>query len=256
VASNGVANLRSHLHSRQYRAKAELPNLGNARVRQQRYSFSLFVSDDLGEIMKLLTLRLFVLSAVVGLSACSPKLQTPEGYPTLYVSPDNSNVLVFAKPHLDLSAYRSIHIDPITVKLPADAAGDADQVASYLDAQLRANLSKSFTLVDQPGPDVLRLRFSVVGAEPTSKAQMVMMVPPFSMVNMVSPKGAFIGSVTIGGEVFEGTAKEASAAFLVYGSRPGIDATVQFRRWDAAKKVIDKFAERLAEDLELLRKTD
>ena len=80
-----------------------------------------------------------------------------------------------------------------------------------------------------------------------------MMVPPFSMVNMVSPKGAFTGSVTLAGEFLEGDSKEASAAFVAYGSRPGIDATVAFRRWDAAKKVIDKVTERLVSDLEAQR---
>ena len=41
-----------------------------------------------------------------------------------------------------------------------------------------------------PAHDVLRIWFSIVGAEPTKKAQMVMMVPHFAIVNMVSPKGA------------------------------------------------------------------
>ena len=43
--------------------------------------------------------------------------------------------------------------------------------------------------------------------------------------------------------------KEASAAFVACGSRPGIDATVASRRWDAAKKVLDQAAERLARDV-------
>ena len=195
---------------------------------------------------------------VVTLAACSPKLTTPEGFPALYVSPDNGNVLIFAKPDLDFSHYRKVLIEPTRVKLPQEgtAAATEDetaQLAAYVDERLRQSLAKLFEIVDTPADDVLRIRFSIVGAEPTNKAQMVMMVPPFAMVNMVSPKGAFTGSVTLAGEFFDGSSQEASAAFVAYGSRPGIDATVAFRRWDAAKKVIDNVTEQLASDLEALR---
>ena len=203
--------------------------------------------------MKKLIILIVGVVASLALTGCAPKLTTPEGFPTLYVSPDNSNVMVFAKPDLNLAPYRKVYLEPTSVKLPDDAAAEASQIAGYLDEQLRKNLSRSFELVSAPGADVLRMRFSIVGAEPTSKAQMVMMVPPFAMVNMVSPKGAFVGSVTLAGEFFEGTSNEASAAFVAYGSRPGIDATVAFRRWDAAKKVIDNVADKLAQDLEALR---
>ena len=202
------------------------------------------------------TISITLAVLLLALVGCAPKLATPEGYPTLYVSPDNDNVLVFAKPGLDFSPYRRVMIEPTEVHLP-DAEGiDIEAVqkelANYVDAKLNEKLSRSFEIVAKPAPDVLRIRFRIVGAEATSKAQLVMMVPPFSMVNMVSPKGAFTGSVTLAGEFLEGDSKEASAAFVAYGSRPGIDATVAFRRWDAAKKVIDKVTERLASDLEAL----
>jgi len=204
------------------------------------------------------TITTTMLGLLLALTGCAPKLTTPEGYPTLYVSPDNDNVLVFTKPGLDFSSYRKVMLEPTSVRLPPDIEGvDIEAVqrelATYVDGKLKEHLSKSFEIVNEPAPDVLRIRFRIVGAEATSKAQLVMMVPPFSMVNMVSPKGAFTGSVTLAGEFFEGDAKEASAAFVAYGSRPGIDATVAFRRWDAAKKVIDKVTERLARDLEALR---
>jgi len=198
------------------------------------------------------------LFAVCALGACAPKLTAPEGFPALYVSPEDDDVLVFAKPGLDLSAYRKVYLEPTQVRVPGrDTPDTADaetlELARYVDEKLRENLSRGFELVDRPGTGVLRIRFSVVDAEPTSKAQMIMLVPPFATVNMVSPKGAFTGSVTLGGEFFEGTSREASAAFLAYGSRPGIDASIAFRRWDAAKRVIDKVTARLARDLEALR---
>ena len=79
---------------------------------------------------------------------------------------------------------------------------------------------------------------------------MVMMVPPFALINMVSPKGLFIGSVTVGGELYEGLAREPSVAFVATRSRPGIDAASAFGRWSAAEKVLENAAERLATDLD------
>lgn len=195
------------------------------------------------------------------LTGCmSPRLTAPSDYPQLYVSPDDSNVLLFTKPELDLSGYRKVLLEPTEIQVQDEsgvhAAKDAgaSEVAAYADKRLRAELSRSFKLVDAPAPDVLRIRFRVLDAKPTSKGQVAMMLPPFSMVNMVSPKGIFTGSVTIAGEFREGLAEDMSVAFVAYGTRPGIDATVAFRAWDAAKKVVDRIAVRLARDLEGLRR--
>lgn len=199
-------------------------------------------------------------AAAVFLAGCGkPALVAPDDYPQLYVSPDNSNVLLFTRPDLDLSPYRKILLEPTEIRVQdetgvhdADESG-AREVAAYADERLRAELSKSFELVDAAAPDVLRIRFRVLDAKPTSKGQVAMMLPPFSMVNMVSPKGIFTGSVTVAGEFREGLSDDLSVAFVAYGTRPGIDATVAFRAWDAAKKVVDRIATRLARDLEGLR---
>jgi hypothetical protein len=204
-----------------------------------------------------ITVALALTGMLLGLAGCAPELATPDGHPARYVLPENDNVLVFAEPGPDFSPYRRVMLEPTEVHLPNAEGIDIEAVqrelAKFVDIKLNEHLSKSFEIVGKPGPDFLRIRFRIVGAEATSKAQLVMMVPPFSMVNMVSPRGAFTGSVTLAGEFFEGESKEASAAFVAYGSRPGIDATVAFRRWDAAKKVIDKMAEFLAQDFEALR---
>jgi hypothetical protein len=198
---------------------------------------------------------------VVGVAGCAtPTLRAPEDYPRLTVDASDDSILVFSKPGIDFSGFRKVMVEPVRMQA---RAGDKDQpvtskeaqlIAEYMRTTVTAQLAKEFTIVDAPAPDVLRIRFTVTDLQPTSAAQIVMLVPPFSMVNMVSPKGAFTGSITLGGEFFEGTAREASAAFLAYRSRPGIDATVAFGRLDAAKKVIDNFAQRLAKDLAALRK--
>jgi hypothetical protein len=160
---------------------------------------------------------------------------------------------------LDLSGYRKVLLEPTEIKVQDESGlhsaqdAGASEVAAYADRRLREELSRSFELVDAPDRDVLRIRFRILDAQPTSKGQVAMMLPPFSMINMVSPKGIFTGSVTIAGEFREGFSEDMSVAFVAYGTRPGMDASVAFRPWDAAKKVTDRIAVRLARDLEGLR---
>jgi hypothetical protein len=210
--------------------------------------------------MKVIELITAGVAAFLVAGCTTPVLKAPHDYPQLRVDADDNSLLVFSKTGLDFSGYRKVMVEPVRMQA---RAGDRDEpvttkeaqlIAEYLRTQVSAALAKEFALASAPGPDVLRIRLTVTDLQPTSAAQIVMLVPPFSTVNLVSPKGAFTGSITLGGEFFEGEAREASAAFLAYRSRPGIDATVAFGRLDAAKKVIDNFAERLAKDLAALRK--
>ena len=87
------------------------------------------------------TITTTMLGLLLALTGCAPKLTTPEGYPTLYVSPDNDNVLVFTKPGLDFSSYRKVMLEPTSVRLPPDIEGvDIEAVqrelATYVDGKL------------------------------------------------------------------------------------------------------------------------
>lgn len=191
--------------------------------------------------------------ALTGCSAGKPK--SPDGYPQLMVKADESNTLLFAKPNLRLGQYTKAYIAPVRVQISNDQGTkditdvEAQTLALYTQRRLKEEMGMKLTLVGEPGPGVLTVRFLITDLEPTSKAQLVMMMPPFAMLNMVSPKGAFFGSITLAGELYEGLDKEPSVAFVGTRSRPGIDATVAFQRWAVAEKIIDNAAARLADDL-------
>lgn len=212
--------------------------------------------------MRLLGAVVAASAATFLLAACAGRSQdfVPEDYPELYVSPDDGKTLLFTRPDLDLGRYRRIFLDATVVGSQDDGGErsskdvDALEIAAYADRRFREALeAESFELVEERGEDVLRMQFRILDVKPTSKAQIAMMVPPFAMVNLVSPKGAFTGSIVLAGEFHEGLDEKPSVAFVAYGSRPGVDATVAFRPWDAAKKVIDNAAVRLARDLAVLR---
>lgn len=201
--------------------------------------------------------NVIALSFALVLVGCSTTtLKAPADYPKLSVKADESNTLVFAKPDLRLGQYSKAYIAPVLVQIGNDhgvldvSDDESKKLARYAENRLKENLSKHLTIVKQPGADVLSVRFRITDLQPTSKAQIAMMVPPFAMINMLSPKGLFLGSITMAGELYEGSAKEASVAFVATRSRPGVDASVAFSRWAVAEKIIDNAAERLASDLE------
>ena len=201
--------------------------------------------------------NVIALSFALVLVGCSTTtLKAPADYPKLSVKADESNTLVFAKPDLRLGQYSKAYTAPVLVQIGNDhgvldvSDDESKKLARYAENRLKENLSKHLTIVKQPGADVLSGRLPVTDLQPTSKAQIAMMVPPFAMINMLSPKGLFLGSITLAGELYEGSAKEPSVAFVATRSRPGLDASVAFSRWAVAEKIIDNAAERLASDLE------
>lgn len=203
-------------------------------------------------------MRKIVIALALGatLAGCaSTSLKTPNNYPQLSVKADEMDTLVFTKPNIKLGQYTKAYVAPVLIKVD-NGQGTNDvtdeealRLANYTQQRLKEKLSQRLTLVGKPGADVLAVRFQITDMKPTSKAQVVMMVPPFAMINMLSPKGVFLGSITLAGELYEGLAPEPSVAFVASRSRPGIDASVAFSRWAVAEKIIDNATERLANDL-------
>lgn len=196
-------------------------------------------------------------AAILLLGACSSSgpLVAPEGFPSLSVKADEENTLIFVKPNLNLSKYALIYVAPVRVQMndgkeTKDVTSDeAKALALYTESKLKDNLAKRFYMADAPGDGVLTVQFMIADLEPTSKAQIAMLVPPFALINMVSSKGVFLGSITLAGRLYEGNSTQPSVAFVGLRSRPGIDAGSAFGRWTVAEKVIDGATERLAEDL-------
>lgn len=129
------------------------------------------------------------------------------------------------------------------------APAEANAIAGYAEKSFTTALGKYYQLVEQPATDVLTICFRIIDVKPTDLAQAMMLVPPFAMINLMSSKGAFTGSITLAGEFYEGTASKPSAAFLAFRSRPGVDAESAFGKWTAVEKVIDNGAARLTNDL-------
>ena len=110
--------------------------------------------------------------------ACAPKPPVaPSGYLGDYSGfvpdPEGGERLIYTKPDLDLARYRRVIIDPVVVELRDEGAGEAVDaaqlvaLANYLRDALLIALRGAYPVVEEPGPDVLRLRVGLVDVVPT-----------------------------------------------------------------------------------------
>jgi hypothetical protein len=125
--------------------------------------------------------------------------------------------LRYINPDVDWASYRKVIVAPVTVwQSPATAnIHDADlkTASDYLYAQLRDQLGKDFQLVDQPGPDTLRVEAALTGARAANQTMVV--------VSSVVPIGAAISGsyeYVTGKPTFQG---EAAAEARITDARSG-----------------------------------
>ncbi|MGF6778455.1 DUF3313 domain-containing protein [Paraburkholderia sp. GAS334] len=161
----------------------------------------------------------------------------------------------------DWYGYRKLIIDPVTVYRGADnqfgEMHDADKttLAKYMQSTFAEKLGKRFEMANAAGPDTLRLKLTLTGAE-TSTA----VISTFSRFDIAGGiyngvqavrggKGAFTGSVTYAVEIYDASTNRLLQAYVTkqYPNAMNIGAT--FGSLGAAKTGIDKGADALAEQL-------
>jgi hypothetical protein len=189
-------------------------------------------------------------------------LSAPDDYPRLTVDPNDSSLMVFVRPNVNYGQYQKIYVAPVIVQAIGEDSlknvsdAEAQKIAAYTEKLLKDELGKQVQIVDKADEGVLSIHYRIIDLEPTSVAQVAMLLPPLSMINMLSPKGAFVGSITLSGQIFEGLDPQPSVAFMGVRSRPGIDAISAFGRWTAVETVIENSVEKLAKGLEKERKAN
>jgi len=80
-------------------------------------------------------------------------------------------LLSYINPSANFKNYTKIMLDPINAyalskdsSLSALSKDNQKVLLNYFDAALRENLKKDYTLVSQPGPDVMRIRIALTEA--------------------------------------------------------------------------------------------
>jgi hypothetical protein len=117
--------------------------------------------------------------------------------------PEGGAALAWINPNAQWSSYTKIQLMPVEFWAAADSkVSTADQavLTEYFYNQLQTNLSKSFGLVDQPGPGVMTLRVALMDATTAVPGlrTVSVIVPQARVLNMAQSLGtgsyAFVGS--------------------------------------------------------------
>jgi len=168
--------------------------------------------------------------------------------------PEGGAALVWLNPNAQWSSYTKIQLMPVEFWAAADSkVSQADQqtLTTYFYNQLQTNLSKSFTLVDQPGPGVMTLRVALMDATTAVPGlrTISVIVPQARVLNlaqsMATDSYAFVGSAeaemkmtdSVSGELL-GEAVDQRAGGM------GIKSAASFQ-WGDAQNAMDYWAQKI-----------
>ena len=178
------------------------------------------------------------------------------------MSHDRGESWNYAKPNLDLTKYHSLIIDRTAVYRGADAQFDgideADRAkyAALTTDALTSEIGKAIPLVSKPGPGILRLKMTLLGADKTKGgvATATRVTPiglGISAVKSLAKKGGtFTGSVLYAVELTDSRSGELLIAAVRRMSPDALDVPATLGTTETIKAVAHTSAKRIRERLE------
>jgi hypothetical protein len=163
--------------------------------------------------------------------------------------------LVYFNPDAKWAQYSKVYIAPVTVGLgPNDDVSEQDQqmLASYYYHALETNLSKTFAVVNQPGPGVMAVRVALTNATTaTPVLRTISVVIPQARVlnavgNLATGSYAFVGSAQSEGEVTDSMTHQVLAAAVDKRSGGLSIKNADVWEWGDAENAMDFWAQRTA----------
>jgi hypothetical protein len=180
-------------------------------------------------------------------------------YSQLQARGGDTALLSYINPEADFQTYTKIMIDPVRAyakdkssSLAMMSKEDQQHLLNYFDAALREQLKTSYTLVNQPGPGVLRLRVAVTEA---SGSKVVM-----DTVSTILPIGLAVSGAKaiatgehlnvgdIGAESEGIDSVTGKRLFAAVDARVGRKVTFKFdklNQWHTAEDAFDFWAKQL-----------
>ncbi len=215
--------------------------------------------------------KAFAALCVVALAACSVTQQDKPAsgssvptsgflgdYSQLRPGTKDQALLVYFNPNANWGQYNAVIIDPVTIGFaPERKVSEQDQItlANYYRQQLEQNLSKTFAIVNQPGPNVMRLRVALTDATTATPVlrTISVVVPQARILNSVkdlaSGSYAFVGSARSEGEVLDSVTGVRLAAAVDQRSGGLSIKNADVWEWGDAENAMNYWAQRTAERL-------
>jgi hypothetical protein len=164
-----------------------------------------------------------------------------------------SGALSYSKPDSDLAKYTQFIIDPVGVNF-ADAKknGTYDpallaQLTDYFRTQLINGLSKNYQVVDQPGPNVLRIQIAITGLK---KAEPALNIHPATKLS-----GLGLGGASVEAQAVDSQSGEVQMAFMQTRDGDRLALLEGFQEWGHARQAMDFWASQLVKRLDTLHGT-
>jgi hypothetical protein len=180
---------------------------------------------------------------------------SPETYAKLQTGTKDQIGLVYINHSAKWSQYNKVMIAAVTMGLgPNDNVSEQDQqmLASYYYHALEKDLSKDFTLVNQPGPGVMTVAVALTNATTATPAlrTISVVIPQARILNAVGDMAtgsyAFVGSAQSEGEITDSMTHEVLAAGVDKRSGGLSIKNADVWEWGDAENAMDFWAQRIA----------
>jgi uncharacterized protein DUF3313 len=201
---------------------------------------------------------------IIALAACavteksqpSAVLQTGflKDYSQLKPGDKEQASLIYWNPNAQWGRYSKVMLDPVTLVGPEGKISPEDEarLSKYYYDKLKEDLSKNFTLVNQSGPDVMRIRVALTDAEAATSGlrTISVVIPQARLLNAgydaATGKYAFVGSAQTEAEALDSSTGERLAAAVDrrYGGMSIKNADVW--KWGDAEHIMDYWAENIS----------
>lgn len=213
--------------------------------------------------MRGLHLAIFGVLILAGCSSQEPRTTAGLDESVPLNRSQDPGTLVYRSPTLQTGKYKSLLIENTEVYTGKDAdfgktsEADKKRLANKVTEDFTAELTKrKYPLTEQPGPGVVRLRLKLTGVQSSrSVASTALRLTPLGLGLSAAKEAegksaAFVGSVTIAGEMIDAQSGEILGAFVATESPIALDVTSGLGSLRAAELGIERGADNFADALD------
>ena len=188
----------------------------------------------------------------------------------------DSEAYSYRDPSADMGKYDKLMVDRIKIYLKEDAPSkqidpaELKELADYFHQAIVKAVEPAYPVVNEPGPDVLRVRVAITDLVPNApEASVVTLVVPFVWVGEAGvgvAKGKagstpFLGAAAVEAEALDSVSSKQLAAYIEervgkkYNWTQGVDTAVKdylkaYSTWAYTKQAMDRWAQGLRRALD------
>lgn len=178
--------------------------------------------------------------------------------PLLQPGNKDQAAMVYVNPNVQWNQYNKILLEPVEFwDNPDSEISPTDQhmLTAYFYNQLKTDLQKNFTIVDQGGPGVMVLQVALVNASAATPGlrSVSVVIPQLRIINaaqsLATGSYAFVGGAQAEGKITDSQTGQLLAA-AIDQQKGGIAITTAAQwKWGDAEYAMDHWAEKISDRL-------